>query len=254
MNMFNRQTIHCVRQEFARLYSEGKFVTDKSGVKTLEIIGASFWANSPIIFGAVNEDYVQRELNWYKSMSLNVNDISGGPPAIWKQVADKDGSINSNYGWCIYSHRNNYQFAHAVTELEDHPDSRRAIMIYTRPTMWGDHNRNGRSDFMCTNTVQYLIRDGKVHAIVNMRSNDAWAGYRNDYAWQVHVLKEVVEELNYRGKSYNMGEIFWNVGSLHIYERQFYLVDNYIKTRELSITKEEYDKRQELANTVSLTS
>ena len=254
MNMFNRQTIHCVRQEFARLYSEGKFVTDKSGVKTLEIIGASFWANSPIIFGAVNEDYVQRELNWYKSMSLNVNDISGGPPAIWKQVADKDGSINSNYGWCIYSHRNNYQFAHAVTELEDRPDSRRAIMIYTRPTMWGDHNRNGRSDFMCTNTVQYLIRDGKVHAIVNMRSNDAWAGYRNDYAWQVHVLKEVVEELNYRGKSYSMGEIFWNVGSLHIYERQFYLVDNYIKTRELSITKEEYDKRQELANTVSLTS
>ena len=254
MNMFNRQTIHCVRQEFARLYSEGKFVTDKSGVKTLEIIGASFWANSPIIFGAVNEDYVQRELNWYKSMSLNVNDISGGPPAIWKQVADKDGSINSNYGWCIYSHRNNYQFAHAVTELEDHPDSRRAIMIYTRPTMWGDHNRNDRSDFMCTNTVQYLIRDGKVHAIVNMRSNDAWAGYRNDYAWQVHVLKEVVEELNYRGKSYSMGEIFWNVGSLHIYERQFYLVDNYIKTRELSITKEEYDKRQELANTVSLTS
>lgn len=237
------QTVHEIRQEFARLYREGKFVTDKSGVKTVEIMGASFWANSPLIFGAVNEDYVQRELDWYKSQSLNVNDIPGGPPAIWKQVADKEGMINSNYGWCIYSDENNNQFAHVVTELEDRPDSRRAIMIYTRPTMWGDHNKNGRSDFMCTNTVQYLVRNGRIHAVVSMRSNDAWAGYRNDYAWQLYVLDEVVQELRYRGKYYERGEIFWNAGSLHIYERQFYLLDHYLKTRELTITKEEYDKR-----------
>ena len=238
----NLQTCHEIRQEFARLYREKKFVTDKSGVKTVEIIGASFWANSPMIFGEVNEDYVKRELEWYKSQSLNVNDIPGGPPAIWKQVADSDGMINSNYGWCVYSHENNDQFAHVVTELEERPDSRRAIMIYTRPTMWGDHNKNGRSDFMCTNTVQYLLRNGRIHAVVSMRSNDAWAGYRNDYAWQLHVLEEVVQELRYRGKYYERGEIMWNAGSLHIYERQFYLLEHYVKTRELSITKEKYDK------------
>jgi thymidylate synthase len=87
-----------------------------------------------------------------------------------------------------------------------------------------------------------------------MRSNDAWAGYRNDYAWQVYVLEQVTQELRYRGKFYDRGEIIWNAGSLHIYERQFYLVDNYIKTRELSITKEEYDKRQELAKSLSIAS
>ena len=237
------QTCHEIRQEFARLYRDKKFVTDKSGVKTVEIMGASFWANSPLIFGAVNEDYVQRELDWYMSQSLNVNDIPGGPPQIWKQVADKDGMINSNYGWCVYSRENNHQFYHAVTELEERPDSRRAIMIYTRPTMWGDHNENGRSDFMCTNTVQYLIRNGKINAIVNMRSNDAWAGYRNDWAWQRYVLERVRDELQFRGHYYNSGEIIWNAGSLHIYERQFYLLEHYLKTRELSITKEEYDKR-----------
>jgi thymidylate synthase len=254
MMFTHKQTVHEIRQEFAQLYKAGKFVTDKSGVKTLEIVGASFWANSPFIFGAINEEYIERELDWYKSMSLNVNDIPGGPPAIWKQVADKEGYINSNYGWCIYSGENNNQFLHVVTELEDRPDSRRAIMIYTRPTMWGDHNKNGRSDFMCTNTVQYLIRDNRIHAVVDMRSNDAWAGYRNDYAWQVYVLEQVTQELRYRGKFYDRGEIIWNAGSLHIYERQFYLVDNYIKTRELSITKEEYDKRQELAKSLSIAS
>jgi thymidylate synthase len=241
------KTVHEIRQEFAKLYQSKKFVTDKSGVSTVEIMGASFWATSPLIFGAVNEEYVQRELEWYESQSLNVNDIPGGPPAIWKQVADKDGNINSNYGWCVYSKENNDQFWNVVTELEDRPDSRRATMIYTRPTMWGDHNKNGRSDFMCTNTVQYMIRNNRVFAIVNMRSNDAWAGYRNDYAWQLHVLEHVVQELQARGKFYDRGEIYWNAGSLHIYERQFYLIEHYIRTRELSITKEKYDQLYSLA-------
>lgn len=241
------KTVHNIRHEFARLYKEKKYVTDKSGVKTLEIMGANFWANSPLIFGAVNEDYVQRELQWYKSQSLNVNDIPGGTPAIWKQVADKEGFINSNYGWCIFSEENNNQFSNVLNELIECPDSRRASMIYTRPTMWGDHNKNGRSDFMCTNTVQYMIREGRVYAIVNMRSNDAWAGYRNDYAWQYYVLEKLVLELQTRGHYYTRGEIYWNAGSLHIYERNFYLVDHYIRSGELSITKERYDELYSLA-------
>jgi thymidylate synthase len=237
------KTVHEIRQAFATLYTREKFVTDKSGVKTVEILGANFIATAPLIFGAVNKEYVNREIRWYEGQSLNVNDIPGGPPAIWKQVADADGFINSNYGWCIFSADNNHQFANAVTELEDRPDSRRAIMIYTRPEMWGDHNRNGRSDFMCTNTVQYLIRDNKVHAIVNMRSNDAWAGYRNDYAWQYYVLSKVTNKLNSRGSAYTLGDIHWNAGSLHIYERQFYLIDHYINTGETTISKEDYDAK-----------
>ena len=234
-------TVHDIRHEFAQLYKRNKFVIDKSGVKTVEIVNANFIASSPLIFGAVNNEYVSREIRWYEGQSLNVNDIPGGTPAIWKQVADKDGFINSNYGWCVFSADNNHQFANVVTELEERPDSRRAIMIYTRPEMWGDHNKNGRSDFMCTNTVQYLVRDKKVSAIVNMRSNDAWAGYRNDYAWQFYMLSLVTNRLNGRGNQYAMGDIHWNAGSLHIYERQFYLIDHYINTGETSITKEDYD-------------
>ena len=240
-------TVHNIRHFFAQLYQSKKFVTDKSGVNTIEIVNANFVAASPSIFGAVNNEYVSREIRWYEGQSLNVNDIPGGTPAIWKQVADKDGFINSNYGWCVFSADNNHQFANAVAELEERPDSRRAIMIYTRPEMWGDHNKNGRSDFMCTNTVQYLIRDNRVSAIVNMRSNDAWAGYRNDYAWQFYMLSLVTNKLNTRGNAYRMGDIHWNAGSLHIYERQFYLIDHFIKTGETSITKEEYDTKYNLA-------
>jgi thymidylate synthase len=152
-------------------------------------------------------------------MSLNVNDIPGGPPAIWKQVADNDGMINSNYGWCAYSNANYLQYQNVVDELERNPFSRRAVMIYNRPSMWYDYNKNGMSDFMCTNAVQYMIRDGHLEAHVQMRSNDVVFGYKNDRAWQHHVLCKLSKDIEYP-----IGHIYWNVGSLHVYEKHFHLV------------------------------
>jgi len=212
-----------IRNSFYQKLVKEEYVTDKTGVKTLEIMNASFIADQPAIIGKVNEDYVERELAWYKSQSLNVNDIPGETPAIWKAVATEDGYINSNYGWCIWSDENHNQYTNVLDELKNNPDSRRANMIYTRPTMHSDYNRNGMSDFMCTNNVQYLIRNGELNALVYMRSNDAVFGYKNDWAWQKHVLDSLCKELNVPA-----GQIYWNVSSLHIYERHFGLLKDAI--------------------------
>ena len=212
--------VNNIRNIFKEKLKNEDFVTDKTGVKTIEIINASFFADQDAIFGTPNLDYIERELQWYKSKSLNVNDIPGGAPEIWKMVANPNGRINSNYGWCIYSFENGDQFNKVVEELKRNPDSRRGTMIYNRPSMHYDFNNSGMSDFMCTNAVQYLIRDGKVNALVYMRSNDAVFGYKNDYAWQKHVLQEVCNELNLP-----MGNIYWNVASLHVYERHFKFVN-----------------------------
>ena len=217
-----------IRNIFKEKLKMEEFVYDKTGVKTIEIMNAAFFANQPTIFGTVNQDYVKRELEWYKSMSLNVNDIPGGPPEIWKMVASKDGMINSNYGWCIHSTENGSQFTNVVDELASNPDSRRATMIYNRPSMHADYNKDGMSDFMCTNSVQYLIRNNKVHALVYMRSNDAIFGYKNDYAWQKHVLFEVWEYLRHSNSKFDtlgLGDMYWNVASLHVYERHFKFID-----------------------------
>jgi Straboviridae dCMP hydroxymethylase len=230
-NVVDMRKLFCLK-----LYARD-FVSDKSGVKLLEIVGACFNAYEDHIFGKVNEDYVRRELEWYHTLSRNVNDIPGKIPEIWKKVATPDGFINSNYGWCIWSSDNDEQYAHVLKELRENSESRRAIMIYTRPSMWRDFNRDGMSDFMCTNSVQYLIRNGRLDAIVQMRSNDAWSGYRNDRAWQMHVLKLLAEDLELP-----IGHLIWMVGSLHVYEQQFYLVDHYNRTGETHITKEEYKK------------
>jgi hypothetical protein len=97
--MFN---VEDIREYFIQELQAERFVTDKTGVKTIEMIGAIFEADEPTIFGELNEDYIDRELEWYKSMSLYVDDIPGITPAIWKQVADRGGKINSNYGWANY--------------------------------------------------------------------------------------------------------------------------------------------------------
>jgi thymidylate synthase len=85
--------------------------------------------------------------------------------------------------------------------------------------MWTDYNFDGRSDFMCTNAVQYLIRDERCHAIVQMRSNDALIGYKNDRAWQLEVQHKLANELNVK-----VGKLMWFATSLHIYERHWHLV------------------------------
>jgi len=214
-----RNNVNTIREEFKWLLANEFYVEDKSGVKLLEIVNASFVADEPSIFGKPNHSYIEREIEWYKSMSLNVNDIPGETPVVWKQVATPDGRINSNYGWCIWSRENGEQYNNVLHELRQKPTSRRATMIYTRPSMWVDYSRDGMSDFMCTNAVQYVIRDQALHAIVQMRSNDVFYGYRNDYAWNEYVLKMLSYDLDV-----SPGIIYWNVGSLHVYERNFNLV------------------------------
>jgi thymidylate synthase len=150
-------------------------------------------------------------------MSLSVNDIPGKTPAIWQQVADENGYINSNYGWAIWHEDNFSQYANVLKELRANSNSRRAVMIYTRPVMWYDYNFNGMSDFMCTNAVQYMIRDSQLVAIVQMRSNDVVFGYRNDYAWQKYVADQLTKDLGLDVEP----KIIWHVGNLHVYERHF---------------------------------
>lgn len=208
-----------VRTYFRVSLQNQEFVVDKTGCRMLELRSASFLADEPAIFGTPNDDYIKREIEWYMSCSLNVNDIPGETPAIWKQVAAADGRINSNYGWCIFSLENGNQFHRVENELREKPDSRRAVMIYTRPSMWEDYNRDGMSDFMCTNAVQYMIRNGRLESHVQMRSNDVVFGYKNDFAFQKHVLELLADKLQVEA-----GNIFWNCGSLHIYERHFNLV------------------------------
>jgi len=214
--------VNDIRKYFVDELKNERFTIDKTGQKTIEMIGASFIADEESIFGTPNQEYIQNEIDWYLSGSTNINDIYGddrSPPAAWQYAANKYGEINSNYGFLIFDDRFFRQYDNVVNELTENPDSRRACMVYNRPSIWVEYRENGKNDFICTNAVTYYIRDGKLQSVVQMRSNDVVYGYKNDYAWQQYVLKHVAFDIGAEA-----GQITWQVQNLHVYERHFDLV------------------------------
>jgi thymidylate synthase len=221
-------TIEAVRQYFRYQLENENFTIDKTGEKTIEMIGASFIANEPAIFGTPNQEYIDREINWYESMSTNIHDINkeGEPPKAWTYAASEHGEINSNYGLLTMSEQYHDQLGHVADELCVNPDSRRACMIYNRPSIWLEYDKGGMSDFICTNAVSYMIRDNKLISVVQMRSNDVVYGYKNDYAWQQWIQNEVCALVNMTRSEKRImpGDIHWQVQNLHVYEKHFDLV------------------------------
>lgn len=216
-----------ILNEFKKLYSENKFRKN-----TVELQNVHFVCDKDYIVREPNYDYAKREIEWYESRSLNIHDIPGGPPAIWRQVATPIGYINSNYGWCIYSPDNGYQYKHCLNSLLRDHTTRQAVMIYTRPEMQDDWCKNGMCDFMCThyvhcflNEVQHPEDNVEVYElkyIVYQRSCDAVFGFNNDLQWHKYVYNKLYDDLTDNGVV--MGEkkpIEYNCGSLHVYERHF---------------------------------
>tara|TARA_R100001369_G_scaffold82491_1_gene114138 strand:- start:99 stop:587 length:489 start_codon:yes stop_codon:yes gene_type:complete len=162
-------------------------------------------------------------------MSTNIHDINkeGEPPKAWTYAATEHGEINSNYGLLTMSQQYHDQLGHVADELAHNPDSRRACMIYNRPSIWTEYDKDGMSDFICTNAVSYMIRDNELISVVQMRSNDVVYGYKNDYAWQQWIQNEVCALVNMtRSENRIMpGDIHWQVQNLHVYEKHFGLVE-----------------------------
>jgi len=222
-------TVRDIRQFFIDELNDESFTVDKTGQETIEMLGASFIADEPSIFGEPSEEYIAKEIEWYKSESTNINDIYGeerDAPAAWKYAADKHGNVNSNYGKLVFSEEYFSQFQSAVFELVNNKDTRRATMVYTRPSIWTEYNKGGMSDFICTNAVTYYIREDMLHAVVQMRSNDAVFGYKNDYAWQQFMMEKVCDLYNqtHMFEEIHPGILHWQVQNLHVYERHFHLV------------------------------
>lgn len=174
----------------------------------------------------VNREYHKKELDWYLSLDRSIkgwmDDVT-----IWANVASKDDKreINSNYGWCVFSPENGDQYTNALEALKKDPNTRQAQIIYTRPSMHKDWCEGGRHDFICTNTVQLFIRDNKLFYKIDQRSLDTTTGLRADWYWHIYVYEKALKDLQETFPNLRSGKILWNVGSCHIYERSFKILD-----------------------------
>lgn len=219
-------------QLYHKLESED-FVIDKSGAKLVEVIAPNIVLDpsQPVLNfpgRKTPEKYVQAELEWYDSQSLSVEKI-GEVAGIWKQIASKEGKINSNYGYLIYSEENFSQYQNVLKELETRSTSRQGIMIYNRPSIHYDSKKDGMSDFICTLAHQFFIRKDKLHSVVNMRSNDAIYGFFNDFAWFTEVHRRLLGDLRNTYPNLTIGNITHIANSFHVYERHFWMLEEIVQ-------------------------
>ena len=216
-----------VFQAFIRLkekFDLGEIFVGRNNQQFVESLNESIEFNEPlepyldIGIHRSNKKYIEHELVWYLTKERSVEYISKYAK-LWKTTADQDGIANSNYGWCIFSKENGLQYQNCLNELKSQPNSRRATMIYTRPSMWKDATQNGRNDFICTNAVQVFIRSNKLYYCIQQRSCDFIYGLFNDYAWHSYIYGRLLSDLDKVKK----GKIYYNMSTLHIYSRHFKL-------------------------------
>lgn len=128
-----------------------------------------------------NWKYLAAELLWYLSGDRKTADI-GKYAKLWIEISDENGEITSNYGNLVLDKvlpdgKTQYEFC--LHELIKDKDTRQALIRYNS----NEHAYEANKDKPCTISNQFMIRDNKLHCIVNMRSNDLFYGFQYDFAW-----------------------------------------------------------------------
>jgi thymidylate synthase len=135
------------------------------------------------------------------------------------------------------------QWATAKMALAEDPDSRRAVLLINEPADEVLAVTTGSKDVPCTLSLQFFIRENKLHLHVHMRSNDAVWGLTNDLfsftLFQECMLLDLQETYPDKFGSLELGSYYHTAGSLHIYERHFELAEDCLKFYSDGVTEDE---------------
>lgn len=165
------------------------------------------------------------EFCWHAAASDKVDFISYYAKR-WSDFSDDGVSIaGSCYGHKIFSAQadGESQWSAVTNLLRTDPESRRAILTFQNV---GGPYLSGR-DVACATSLQFLVRAGALHAVVNMRSNDAVWGLPYDL-----FVFTMLQELMAATLGLNLGSYHHVAASLHIYERHFRLAERVIQAQE----------------------
>jgi len=190
----------------------------------------------PMITLRNNTNTVKRaidEILWiWQKKSNNIKDLNSH---IWDQWADENGSIGKAYG---YQFAKKYQFKtkegikemdqvdYLLYLLNNDPASRRIMTNLFNHEELKDMNLEP-----CAFGTQWLVKDGKLHLILNQRSQDMLAanGWNTmQYAALVHMFAQVA--------GLKPGTLTHNIGDCHIYDRHIPLIKQLMEAESMDVT------------------
>lgn len=210
------------------LLSENAIETNPRGMNTREIIGHSIEITNPrnriVKRGDIKPwslPFAMGEFLWYMRGENSLSTMSYYAPSI-AQFSDDELTLNSAYGYRIFGHHPsipNNQWEYVKNTLRSDPASRQAIIHIRVPT---DSTFKSK-DHPCTLSLQFLIRNNKLNLVTTMRSNDVMIGSSYDMFSFTMIQELMAFEL-----SVDLGSYYHQVGSWHLYERDFNAARDFI--------------------------
>ncbi|NUT47885.1 MAG: thymidylate synthase [Saccharothrix sp.] len=151
------------------------------------------------------------EALWYLSGRDDLDFIAHYAPGIRKYSADGVRLTGTAYGRAVFGGDGRPdQWRAVVDQLREDPDSKRAVVQIFRAE---ELSVPDNPDVSCTLGVQFLVREGALHAVAFMRANDAYRGMSSD-VFSFTFLQELMAcQLGVR-----LGEYVHSVGSMHVYD------------------------------------
>lgn len=206
-----------LREVLPELLRQDQEITAGQG-KFTELFGVLLVLNNPRarlsrteskgkIFSALGE------LFWYLSGTNSYRFIAHylGREAYKKEDDNDDNSVRSGYGERLFARDGNInQIENVISRLRDQSTSRRAVIQLFDATDLSEDFKQ----IPCTCTLQFIVRDGKLNLLVNMRSNDAFLGLPHDV-----FAFTMIQELIARSIGVDVGVYKHCAGSLHLYSR-----------------------------------
>lgn len=208
---------------FPRLLEDQEMLSASRGSFT-EIFGATLILRNPRarlsrseskgkIFSALGE------LFWYLSKANGLEFMEYYLPGIYANESDDGISVKSGYGERLFGHNGHNQIQNIISLLRAKPTSRRAVIqLFDASDLSGDFK-----SIPCTCTLQFIIRNGKLNMLVNMRSNDAYLGLPHD-VFTFTMLQEIVA----RSVNVDVGIYMHCASSLHLYEKDHSKAKTYL--------------------------
>nr|WP_158637084.1 thymidylate synthase [Arenimonas daejeonensis] len=167
---------NAVQQELCRLVMNFGDVCNPRGMETKEVLGVSFELTSPrnrlttMPARKWSQPLAIGELLWHMRGDERVDALAHYAPR-WRSFADDSGFVRGScYGAKMFASApgETSQWENVKALLAKDPSSRRAVINFRfEPDVSADS-----VDLSCVNTMQFAIRKGRLHAFVNMRSND----------------------------------------------------------------------------------
>lgn len=208
---------HAYVDLLTRVRDQPEFANAPRGYRSRELLGVSYRLRRPrervIAIGARRANLVFQfaEALWYLSGSSSLEFIRFYAPSMARYSADGRTLRGTAYGPRIFQCGGAAfsQWDSVIRTLRDDPDSKRAlIQIFAPEELLVADN----IDVACTIGLQYVIRDGALHALTFMRANDAYRGAVSDVFSFTFLQELLAHQLGLA-----LGSYTHVAGSYHLY-------------------------------------